>query len=66
MHGIIRGLMGNIDKFELKRQIFHILLGMAIVVFLLYGFIGFDFELFRIAIPFADILLLIIFGLSLS
>jgi len=58
--------MGNIDKFELKRQAFHILLGMAIVVLLLYGFIGFDFELSGITIPFADILLLIIFGLSLS
>ena len=55
--------MGNIDKFELKRQAFHILLGIAIVVLLLYGFIGFNFELFGISVPYADILLLIIFGL---
>ena len=42
-------------NFELNRQLFHIFLGMAIVVLLIYGFIGYD-----------TILVIIILGFLLS
>ena len=56
----------EVKNFEWDRQLFHIFLGMALVVLLMYGFIGKDFALFNIKIIYADILSLIIVGIALS
>lgn len=56
----------EVKNFEWNRQLFHIFLGIAIVVMLMYGFIGKDFSLFNVKIIYADILSLIIVGIALS
>ena len=56
----------EINKFEWNRQLFHIFLGIGIVLLLMYGFIGITVVIYGFKIPYADVLLIIIIGLLIS
>ena len=53
-------------NFELNRQLFHLFLGIVAVFLLVYDFIGKEIVFLNLKIPYADILILIIFGFLLS
>ena len=58
--------MGKIKGFERNRQLFHIFLGMGIVVLLMYGILGYDITVLGIIIRYVDILGIMILGFLLS
>src|SRR3989338_4256889 len=55
-----------ISFFEWNRQLFHIFLGIVIVVLLMYGILGYDITVLGIIIRYVDILGIIILGFLLS
>ena len=58
--------MSEVNKFEWDRQLFHIFLGIGIVLSLMYGILGYDITVLGITIRYADILGIIILGFLLS
>ncbi len=53
-------------NFEINRQLFHLALGLVIVLLLMHGFIGHDISVFGFIIRYAHILLIIVLGIFLS
>ena len=65
-HQKSKGFFSEITKFEWNRQLFHIFLGIVIVVLLMYGILGYDITVLGIIIRYVDILGIIILGFLLS